>query len=159
MDASDIGITANRDRDGLLCRTDSTQCCFQSQPGDLAGHWYFPNGTQVVGLSVNEVAGRTVFFARNRGSGVVRLYRSNSAGIPSERGRFYCRAPDSGGTVRTVYVNICKSVNMSYKLLLIMIQVFFFFLVDIGAVTISSSGSSTAGETYSLTCSATISTH
>ena len=37
-----------------------------------------------------------------------------------------------------------------------MVQVLL-FLVDIGAVSISSSGSSTAGETYSLTCSATIS--
>ena len=37
-----------------------------------------------------------------------------------------------------------------------MVQVLL-FLVDIGAVIISSSGSSTAGETYSLTCSVTIS--
>ena len=41
-----------------------------------------------------------------------------------------------------------------------MVQVLLFpNVVDIGAVIISSSGSSTAGETYSLTCSATISTN
>ena len=103
-------MTINKDRDGLLCRTDSTDCCFSSAEGDLAGHWYFPNDTQVEGFTVYLNAGRTVFFARNRGTdpGVVRLYRNDGPMIPSGRGRFSCRAPDRTLTVQTLYVNICK---------------------------------------------------
>ena len=111
MDVDNIGLSTNTAVDGLLCHSTSPTCCSGGASGDLAGHWYFPNDMAVGSLTDNVNAGRMVFFARNRGNnpGVVRLY--HSGGIPSERGRFYCRAPNMANEIQTVYVNICKSMN------------------------------------------------
>ena len=112
VDVDDIGLPTNIAVDGLLCLSTSPTCCRSTASGDLAGHWYFPNDMALGSLTDNMNAGRTVFFGRNRGNnpGVVRLYRSLS-GIPPERGRFYCRAPNMADEIQTIYVNICKSMN------------------------------------------------
>ena len=92
--------------DGLLCNTDRSDCCRSSNNpnGGAQGHWYYPNGEEV-GSYTEEYANNPHghFFARNRGSGIVRLYRD---GNPSERGRFHCEIPNGSGNIETRYVNI-----------------------------------------------------
>ena len=94
--ASSIG----GDSDGILCNTDRSDCCRIS----AHGHWYLPNRT-VVGvysqLIVTNPGGG--FFARNRGDGIVRLYRFGNS---SERGQFRCEIPNASGNTETRYVNI-----------------------------------------------------
>ena len=92
--------------DGILCNTDRNDCCRASDNpnGSAQGHWYRPNGTEVGGYNIEYTNNpRGEFFARNRGSGIVRLYRT---GNPSERGRFYCEIPNASGDTETRYVNI-----------------------------------------------------
>lgn len=47
-------------------------------------------------------------YLRNRGVGVVRLYRELFSG-PDERGRFQCKIPDAMNVNLTLYANICES--------------------------------------------------
>ena len=94
--------------DGILCNTDRSDCCRASDNpnGSAQGHWYDPEGNEV-GSFTEELAkdsrATQNFFARNRGSGIVRLYPS---GNPSERGRFRCEIPNASGNTETQYVNI-----------------------------------------------------
>ena len=98
--ASDIGVS----NDGLLCLTDETNCCGNSEPGPVIGDWYFPNGTRVDDFNNNGGSINNDFFSRNRGPSVVRLHRFNS---PSERGRFRCELLGD-----TIYVNICEYMRV-----------------------------------------------
>ena len=157
VNVNDIGMSADND-DSLLCRTNNRDCCSGIGQNALNGQWYYPNGTRVQAGSGDLSA----LFVTNRSPGVVRLYRNNGSVIPPERGRFYCRVPNMAGIVKTVYVNICKSVNCiqtSYIELAIMVQVLLFFLVEVGAVTITRFPYApwTSGGTGSLVCSATTS--
>ena len=102
--------------DGILCNTDRSDCCRASDNpnGGAQGHWYRPNGDEVLSYT-QELANnsRGQFFARNRGSGIVRLY---SQGDPSERGQFRCEIPNASGNNETRYVNIgeCFHICMAY---------------------------------------------
>ena len=89
--------------DGLLCLTNTTNCCNAAlSPGDAEGDWNFPSGTPVDSYTINNNAGGTDFFYRSRGQSVVRLNRRRSTS-PSERGRFSCELLGD-----TIYVNICE---------------------------------------------------
>ena len=80
----DYGVTDG----GLLCITDSSDCCRGSDNpnGGGQGEWYFPNGNSV------EIQGTRYgdIFYRNRGTRLVHL---NRVGNPPERGRFAVRYP------------------------------------------------------------------
>ena len=104
VNASDIGRSAGsilfgiRTPDNrLLCLTNATDCCGPTDPGRTQGNWIFPNETGVRGVHENSDSD---FFARDRGTSVVRLHRYNN---PPERGRFRCELMGD-----TIYVNICE---------------------------------------------------
>ena len=106
--ASSIG----GDGAGILCNTDRNDCCRASDnPNSGAqGHWYDPEGNEVGSHTVELKRYPTQnFFARNRGSGIVRLYRSEN---PSERGQFCCEIPNASGNTETRYVNIGEWFHM-----------------------------------------------
>ena len=86
---------------GLLCHTDRSGCCRNSD-GHAQGHWYFPDppGDQVL-IRGERTTGD--YFYRNRDARIVRL---NRVGTPSERGRFRCEIPNASGDMVNLYVNI-----------------------------------------------------
>ena len=129
---ADIGTDAS----GLQCNTEKIDCCRGSDAADgvARGHWYRPDGTQV-GTYTEEEADRSTmarnFFYRNRHAGVVHLNQLGNYDPPDlETGRFRCEVPNADGDFVTMYVNI--SVWFVYP--------------------ITSSGTSFAGESYSLKC-------
>ena len=72
-------------RRALLCITNETGCCRDSNvPGHMR-EWYFPNGSAV---SRNDI-GHSIY--RNRGPSIVRLNRRHNAISPS--GIFSCIIP------------------------------------------------------------------
>ena len=102
------------DTKSIICHTDKTDCCATSGREAL-GNWFYPNGSVV--LSHSEFQHRSgsghdhPFFARNRGQGIVRLYRPMHPSLhESERalGRFHCVVPDQENNNQTIYINICK---------------------------------------------------
>ena len=103
VDADQIGLRSN----ALMCHTNKTDCC--GHPFDRAGHWYFPNGTQVDSYTNNILEANYQFYFRDRRNSVVRL---QTLGNPPERGRFYCEVPDANGRNQTVYVNIGMSKSL-----------------------------------------------
>ena len=99
----DIGI----DDTGLHCNTDRSDYCRGSDhpSGTAQGHWYRPDGSEVMSYTAEEAAnpGPNVFFSRNRGTGIIRLNRNDA---PPERGRFRCEIPNAAGVTVILYVNI-----------------------------------------------------
>ena len=139
----------------LLCLTNLEDCCNDQHK---IGNWYYPGGNAVKFDSWVRAT-----FRRNRGPnevindqqfyGSVRLFRR---GDPPVRGRFRCELPNAANPFvnRVLYANIRELRN---ETLFTLISFFFFSIsVDIGAVTISPSDSNTAGEDFSLVCSADI---
>ena len=102
---SDIGIGST----GLHCNTDRSDCCrgFDHPRGIAQGHWYLPNGIEVMTFTEEDWARPEPddFFSRDRRVGVVRL---NHNGNPTDRGRFRCEIPDTNGVTVTLHVNIGK---------------------------------------------------
>ena len=99
---SDIGTH----RSGLHCNTDRSDCCRGSDhPNYVAqGHWYRPNGSEVMSFTVEDgITPTRSFFSRDRVAGIIRLNRN---GIPPDRGRFRCEIPNADGVNVTLYVNI-----------------------------------------------------
>ena len=100
---SDIGISSS----GLHCNTDRSDCCsFSDHPSGVApqGHWYFPNGSEVMSFTIENAANPTRnFFSRDRRTRVVRLSRNRN---PPDRGRFRCEIPNASGVIVTLYVNV-----------------------------------------------------
>ena len=94
-------IDGFRNDNGLLCLTNNTDCCGNSQ--GLNGDWYFPSGTRVGSFSDNGGASGNNHFFRNRGQSVVRL---NQRGQTSERGKFSCELINGDGVNETIVVNI-----------------------------------------------------
>ena len=100
---SDIGMGSA----GLHCNTDRSDCCRSADnpSGGAQGHWYLPNGIEVMSYTIEDV-GRPEpdnFFSRDMRTGVIRLNRN---GNPTDRGRFRCEIPDANGVTVTLYVNI-----------------------------------------------------
>ena len=108
--ASSIGY------DGILCNTDRSNCCRASDNpnGGAQGHWYRPSGDEVLSYTEERANNpREPFFARNRGSGIVRLYPDAN---PSERGQFRCEIPNASGDTETRYVNIGEPYQYGHGL-------------------------------------------
>ena len=144
-----------------MCVTDLAACC-ESQ---ALGNWYYPDG-RTIGLS----GGSHATFQRNRDQnevindqqfyGSVRLWRRYT---PPERGLFRCELPDTENIVQTLYVNICEfpmifSAHHEVLKIYMLSAVFFDRIAGSTSISvaISPSGPTTAGETYSLMCSATL---
>ena len=144
----------------LICITDLVDCCETEELGD----WYYPNGHTVMYNTDHKRA----TFQSNRGQnqlinnqqfyGSVRLWRRYTA---DERGLFYCELPDAENITQTLYVNICrfqKSLLYTVFKIICMLSAVFFNRTASNSISvaITPSGSTIAGETYSLTCSATL---
>ena len=98
-----IGIDLLDSEEKVLCMTNNNYCC--NLKSGILGNWYFPNGSLVLNRTQ---AGGAPFFARNRNTNVVRLFRvDNHSTLPPQRGRFYCEVPDDQNTTQRYYVNIC----------------------------------------------------
>ena len=75
----------------------------------VAGHWYYPNGTEVPGNGATE--GKYDFF-RTRGynDGTVNLFRR--VGVTSHFGRYCCKIHDSNMVNQTLCANLGKKLIM-----------------------------------------------
>ena len=101
-DESDISLSLN---DGaLLCFTDLNECC-SSDTAQVAGNWFFPNGS-IVG---NQTTSSNIYI--KRGPSVVGLYWNDSATFPT--GMYRCEILDASGVLRSVSVEIysAKDIN------------------------------------------------
>ena len=102
--ASNIGGGNN----ALLCTTSRSDCCRGGDHpnGTAQGHWYRPDGTEVMSFTTEFAADPTQnFFSRSRGTGIVLLNRNRNP-PQSQRGRYRCVIPDASGMDVTLYVNI-----------------------------------------------------
>ena len=149
----------DRHDDSLLCVTDLVDCC----ETPMLGNWYLPDGTPV-GNTGNGV------FHSNRGQnevrngrqfyGSVRLFRRYTPLLPNPP-IYHCELPNRFNVMQTLYVYIGEFLKWLF-LLMFFISCAIFHIVNFGIsylhdqVTISDSGSSTVGGTYSLTCSAVL---
>ena len=72
----------------------------------IAGHWYYPNGTEVPGNGPTE---GKFFFFRTRGynDGTVNVFRRNNE-ITSPFGRYCCEIPDNSNVTQTLCANLGK---------------------------------------------------
>ena len=110
--ASDIGVGSS----GLHCNTDRSDCCRDPDINGLRqGHWYHPDGREVMSFIVEDEARPEPdnFFSRDRATGTVRM---NRYGNPTERGRFRCEIPDADGNTVALYLNIGEYINLRYIL-------------------------------------------
>ena len=93
------------DNNPLLCLTDLTTCCRRGDTNSRGalGDWFFPNGTAVPNMIIEEVNNVDIIwkFYRNRGPGVVRMHRRED-GVD---GIYHCVIPVSLGPP-TAYQNI-----------------------------------------------------
>ena len=87
----------------LLCITNNTACCSRAQVpgGGILGDWYYPNGTLVPNLLINNQSLQWDFY-RNRGPSVVRMHRRRG-GVT---GIYRCEVPDANGVYQRMYVGL-----------------------------------------------------
>ena len=83
----------------LLCLTNVTACDFTETS---LGNWFFPNGTRVPGMNVNNTSGEQWDFYSARGETVVSLNRRQS-GVD---GIYHCEIPDSMNVTQTIYIGV-----------------------------------------------------
>ena len=89
----DIGEWSN----ALLCVTDKTACC--QHPYTAQGNWFFPNGTRVPSVVVNNtwwdfyrIRDQMIVFMNRRRGGVNGIYR--------------CEIPDAMNFTQAVYIGV-----------------------------------------------------
>ena len=99
-DESNISLSLNDN--ALLCFTDLRKCC-SSDTAQVAGNWFFPNGS-IVG---NQTTSSNIYI--ERGPSVVGLYWNDSATFPT--GTYRCEIPDASGILRNVSVEILYSAK------------------------------------------------
>ena len=92
---SDIGTS---DDDALLCNTNY----IPSGSPYSGGNWYAPDGSRVF------YAGGVPGFRRNRGPGVVRLFRRTDTGTPAE-GIYNCTVQNASTEYQSIYVGLYNS--------------------------------------------------
>ena len=78
----------------MQCITDSDCCTLPNR----AGEFYYPDGT----LVRTQGSGDDLY--RNRGEGMIRLNRRNSATSPT--GTYKCEIPDSSGATRDIFITL-----------------------------------------------------
>ena len=96
--------------DALLCITNQTACCRESDSGEMVsaiGNWYFPNGTKVP-------SGDNQWdFYRTRGQMVVRLNRRRG-GV---EGIYRCEIPDAMNVIQTIYIGVYSASTGEWSIL------------------------------------------
>ena len=85
--------------DALLCVANLTACDFT---GTSLGNWFFPNGTRVPNMTVNNTSGEEWDFYRTRGETVLHLNRRRGG----EEGIYRCEIPDSTNVIHTIYIGV-----------------------------------------------------
>lgn len=138
-----LGPNANT---GLQCVTDRMPCCRAEQLGE----WFFPNGSTVETKS----SGSVLYQSRGLGDGTINLNRRTSIGdVLFPTGLYCCVAPTANGVKETLCVRIGKHMMLCLfsKHYLYNHSVIHVHTVS---VTVSASGSITAGDVYTLECSA-----
>ena len=93
MTLEDIG---SNNTDSLLCITNLTACCRNSDSSTPSGSWFLPNGTKVG----DENNGSD--FYRVRGHMVVRMHRKEGG----EDGIYRCEIPDSMNVTQNIYIGV-----------------------------------------------------
>ena len=108
--------------DALFCLTNQTACC--QHPYNTEGtsrNWYFPNGTRVPSIKVNNTSGEQWDFYRTRGQMVVSMNRRRG-GV---EGIYCCEIPDTMSVTQTIYIGVysastgewsCSVLNCTIKL-------------------------------------------
>ena len=69
----------------------------------VAGHWYYPNGTEVSGNGTYE-SRRNFFRTRGYNDGTVNLFRRT--GVSNPFGRYCCEIPDTNMVDQILCVNL-----------------------------------------------------
>ena len=133
-------------KSSLQCTTASTTCCTNTPPEMRAGDFYLPGGGMVMLLGTT-----TNGYYRTRGTRHIRLNRQSAGTIT---GQFRCEVPDASGTTVNLFINVGTCVGCC--VLLITGSYMFYVAVDITVSITAVSGTNTAGETYSLECSVTV---
>ena len=87
----------------LLCRTNQSACCTDNVTGNgsASGDWFFPNGTAVRSIIVDET--REVY--ETRGHSVVRLNRRRG-GV---EGIYHCEIPDSMNVTQSIHIEVYRA--------------------------------------------------
>jgi len=87
----------------LLCMTNFAACC-RSGNGSVLGQWFFPNGTKLPSIFVNQTSQPKLKWDlyRTREKMMVLLHRRRGgvAGI------YYCEIPDSMNVTQTIYIGV-----------------------------------------------------
>ena len=106
--------------DALLCVANLTACDFTRTS---LGNWFFPNGTRVPNMTVNNTSGEPWDFYRTRGEMVVHFvndtsgeqwdfYRTGGETVHlnrrrgGEEGIYRCERPDSMNVIQTIYIGV-----------------------------------------------------
>ena len=84
--------------DALLCVANLTACDFTRTS---LGNWFFPNGTRVPNMTVNDTSGEQWDFYRTGGE-TVHLNRRRGG----EEGIYRCERPDSMNVIQTIYIGV-----------------------------------------------------
>ena len=94
----------------LVCNTDLRPCCRMGTGTGtvVAGHWYYPNGTEVPGNGPTE-GKYDLFRIRGLNDGTVNMFRRRD-GIISPFGQYCCEIPDNKSIIQTLCVNIGKKM-------------------------------------------------
>ena len=103
---TDIGEDAEGGLPSLICHTDLTECCRNSDTGDQGGRgeWYYPDGRVVQNNDDSTAAGEGFYRVRNAPQ-VVRLVRRVGNNPLSPTGLYCCVIPTTGGEM-TFCINI-----------------------------------------------------
>ena len=86
--------------DGLLCRTDITDCCRPPHTDKVLGNWFFPNGTRVPST------GSQWDFHRTRGHSVVRLLRRRGRADGIYRCETTVPPSDAENVILTIFIGV-----------------------------------------------------
>ena len=87
----------------LFCMTQFTTCC-RSRNGSVLGQWFFPNGTKVPSIYVNQTSRPKLKwdFYRTREKMMVLLHR-RGGGVA---GIYHCKIPDSMNVTQNIYIGV-----------------------------------------------------
>ena len=95
--------------DALLCITNQTACCRESNSGSVSENWFFPNGSRVPSVSGGEWD-----IYRTRGQMVVRLNRRRG-GV---EGIYRCEIPDAMNVHQTIYIGVYSASTGEWLIML-----------------------------------------
>ena len=110
---SGIGEDSTTNIPTLICHTDLTACCRNSDTGGLGGRgaWYYPDGEIVKNNAGSLAAGEGFYFVRNAPQ-LIRLARRDGGNPLEPTGSYCCVIPVIGDQDMTFCANIGEFVNL-----------------------------------------------